>query len=73
MSTFEFSDAQVRTLKRAVEHELNDNSYLMGTVARSASTAQILARERNILGAISDILNRRQVPSVDEVAVNAEK
>lgn len=72
MATFEFTEAQVRTLKRAVQHELNDNSYLMGTVGQKASSAQILAHERNILGQIAYILNRRQASSVNEVAVNAE-
>lgn len=71
MATFEFTDAQVRTLKRAVRHELNDNSYLMGTIAKNATTAQALAYERDVLAEIKDILNRRQAPSVDKVAGNA--
>lgn len=70
MNKFEFTDEQLITLKRAIIHELNDNSYCQSQ-AQTYSLREQLKVERKYLHEIQTILNRRQAPSVNEVAVNA--
>lgn len=73
MKTFTFSDEQLITLKRAVIHELNDNSYCMSQ-AQTFTLREQLRIERKYLHEVQAILNRRQeeASSVGAVAVNAE-
>lgn len=70
MGTFTFTDEQVETLKRAIIHELNDNSYCQSQ-AQANSLREQLKIERKRLHEVQTILNRRQVFSVNEVAVGA--
>lgn len=70
MTSFNFTDEQLATLRRAVNHELNDNSYCQSQ-AQSYELRERLKAERKTLHELADILNRRQAPSVDEVADNA--
>lgn len=65
MANFEFNEEQIITLKRAILHELHDNSYCMGLAGER--TKKQLLNNRKTLHQIQVILNRRQIPSVNEV------
>lgn len=70
MANFELDNEQVRVLKQAVNHELNDNSYCMGKAA--PSTKKLLLAERKVLNGLYEMLSRRQISKVNEVEDNAE-
>lgn len=65
MAQYELSDEQVASLKRAINHELNDNSYCMGQAG--PSTKERLLAERKVLNGLYEMLSRRSIPSFNEV------
>lgn len=70
MANFELDNEQVRLLKQAINHELNDNSYCMGMAA--PSTKKLLQAERKVLNGLYEMLRRRSNTSVNEVEDDTE-
>lgn len=68
MAQYELSEEQVTILKRAINHELNDNSFCMGLP--DPSTKKRLTEERKVLSGLYDMLSRRQASAVDKVEGN---
>lgn len=65
MAKYELDNEQVRMLKQAINHELNDNSFCMSMAA--PSTKKLLQAERKVLNGLYEMLNRRSPSSVNEV------